>query len=44
MNVFDRLRTALRDIFTGRRLASAVRQHDRAANELDAVLREVLRR
>lgn len=33
----------LREIFGGRRLARALRHHDRAADELDAVLREVLR-
>jgi len=44
MSILQRLRNALREILAGRRLAQAVRQNDRAADDLDAVLREVLRR
>ena len=44
MSPLARLRAALREFFAGRRLARAVRQHDCAAAELDAALREVLRR
>jgi hypothetical protein len=33
---------ALRELFGGRRLARAQRRHDRAADELDAAIREVL--
>jgi len=44
MSAVEQLRQAVRELFAGRRLARAVRQHECAADELDAVLREVLKR
>lgn len=44
MSILSTLFAFLKEIIAGRRLARAIRQHDRAAHELDAVLKEVLRR
>lgn len=42
--MLERVIRTLRELFGGRRLARAVRRHDRAAHELDAAIREVLRK
>lgn len=42
--MWGRLVTAMREVFAGRRLARAIRENERAADELDALLREVFKR